>query len=169
MAVFNSFYYSFSPNVAEYVASDAVARSLLKALLYPLIKILSLAELSSRAFTFNGELGALVAGLVASALIGAVYLFPLMLMPLILMDRRGMRLNRKSILRLTFLFLVSILVIVIGEFSKSASAMMFATSSFVLTTIFLSGLLLGAAVVKNSIAFKRFISVRRSSRRFSLG
>ena len=167
MAVFNSFYYSFSPNVAEYVASDAVARSLLKALLYPLIKILSFAELSSRPFTFNSELGALVSGLVASALIGAVYVFPMLLTPLILTSRRILR-SRKPILSLTFLFLVSILMIIVGEFFKSDSAMMLATSSLVLTTIFLSSMLLGIAVVKYLSALKHFLWIRCSSKRFSL-
>jgi len=168
MAVFNSFYYSFSPNVAGYVASDAVARSLLKALLYPLIRILSLAELSSRLFTFNGELGAVVAGLVASALIGAVYVLPMLLTPLVLVGRRRILRSRKPILSLAFLFLVSILMIIVSEFSKSASAMMLATSSLVLTTISLSSLLLGVAVVKYLSALKHFLWIRCSSKRFSL-
>jgi len=169
MAVFDSFYYSFSPKVAEYISRSGTARSVLKILLYPLIKILSLAELASRPFAFNSEVGAFVAGLVVSALIGAVYVFPLLLMPLVWMDRRRMLPSRRLILSLMFLFLVSILTIVISEFCKWAFAMMFATSSLVLTTIFLSSLLLGVAVVKNSIAFKRFLSVRWSSKRFSSG
>jgi len=169
MAVFDSFYYSFSPNVAKYISRSMAARSLLKVLLYPLIKILSLAELASRPFTFNGELGAFVAGFVASALIGAVYVFPVFLIPLILMNRRRMLPSRKPILSLTFLFLFSILIVIVSEFSKSAFAMMFATSSLVLTTIFLSSLLLGVAVVKSLSAFKHFLSVRWSSKRFSRG
>jgi uncharacterized repeat protein (TIGR01451 family) len=169
MAVFESFYYSFSPNIAEYISGSAAARSLLKVLLYPLIKILSLAELASRSFSFSGELGAFVAGLVASALIGAVYVFPVFLTPLILINRRRMLPSRKPILSLTFLFLVSISIIVVAEFSKSASAMMLATSVLVLTTISLSSLLLGAAVVKSLSAFKHFLSIRRSSKRFSVG
>ena len=168
MAVFNSFYYSFSPNVAEYVASDAVAKSMLKFLLYPLIKILSFAELSSRPFTFNGELGVLVAGLVASALIGAVYVFPMLLTPLVLMSRRKMLRSRNPILSLTFLFLMSILIIIVSEFFKSASAMMLATSSLVLTTIFLSSVLLGVAVIKKISDLKHFLWIRCSSKRFSL-
>jgi len=164
MAAFDSFYYSFSPNVAEYVSKSAGVRSILKVLLYPLIKILSLAELASRPFTFNGELGALVAGLVASALIGAIYVTPMMLIPLIFMNKRRMLPSRKPILSLTFLFLFSISIIILCEFSKSAFTMMFATSSFVFITIFLSGLILGVAVVKNLSAFKHFLSARRSSK-----
>ena len=169
MVVFDSFYYSFSPNVAEYVSSSETARSVLKVLLYPLIKILSLAELASRPFTFNAELGALVAGLVASALISAVYVFPPLSIALLLMSRRRMLPSRKPILGLTSLFLVSILIVIISESLKSASAMMLATSGLVLTTISLSSLPLGVAVVKNLSAFKHFLSVRWSSKRFSLG
>jgi len=169
MAVFDSFYYSFSPNVAEYVSKSGGARSLLKVLLYPLIKILSLAELASRPFAFNSELGALVAGLVASALIGAFYGLPMTLMTFALMSRRRMLPNRKAILSLTFIFLLSILITVVSEFWRSAYVMMFGTSSLVLITIFLSSLLLGGLVVKSLSAFKCFISARRSSGRFSSG
>jgi len=168
MAVFDNFYYSFSPNVAEYVARDAVAKSMLKFLLSPLIKILSFAELSSTPFTFNSELGALVAGLVASALIGAVYVFPTLWIPTVLVSRRKMFRSRKPIFGLAFLFLVSVLMIVVSEFSRWASVMMLATSGFVLTTIFLSSLLLGVAVVKYLFALKHFLSIRCSSKRFSL-
>jgi len=164
MAVFDSFYYSFSPNVAEYVSRSAAARSVLKVLLYPLIKILSLAELVSRPFAFNGEVGAFVAGLVASALIGAVYIFPMMLTVLVLICRRRALPSRKPILGLTSLLLVSILIIIVSQLFKLASGMMFATSTLVLTTIFLSSLLLGVAVVENLSAFKHFLSARWSSK-----
>jgi M6 family metalloprotease-like protein/uncharacterized repeat protein (TIGR01451 family) len=167
MSVFDSFYYSFSPDVAEYVSRSEAARSLFKVLLYPVIKILSLAELASGAFTFNGELGAFVAGLVASALIGTVYFFPVLSVPLILMNRRRMLSSRKPILSLMFLFLFSISIVIVSEFSKSAFAMMFATSSLVLATIFLSSLLLGVGVVKSFSAFKHFLPVPWSSKRFS--
>jgi len=169
MAVFDRFYYSFSPNVAGYISRSAAARSVLKVLLYPLIKILSLAELASRPFVFNAELGASVAGLVASGLIGAVYVFPMMLIALVLICRRRMLSSRKPILSLTSLFLVSILTLIVSEFFKLASAMMFATSTLVLTTILLSSLLLGVAVVENSSAFKHFLPPRPSSKRFSPG
>jgi len=169
MKAFDSFYYSFSPSVAEYVSRSAAARSTLKVLLYPLVKIMSLAELASRPFTFNGELGAFTAGMVASLLIGAVYVFPLLLIALLLMSGRRMLLNRKAILSLTSLFLGSILMIIIAEASKSASTMMLATSVLVLTTISLSSLLLGAAVAKSLSAFKHFLSIRWSSKRFSAG
>jgi len=166
MAVFDSFYYSFSLNVAEYISKSTGARSMLKVLLYPLIEILSLAELASRPFAFNSELGALVAGLVASALIGAFYGSPITL-TFAIMNKRRMLPNRKAILCLTLIFLFSILIIIVSEFSKSASAMMFGTSSLVLITILLSNLLLGGLVVKSLSAFKRFMSARRSSGRFS--
>jgi len=169
MAVFDNFYYSFSPNIAEYVSKSAAARSMLRVLLYPLVKILNLAELASRPFTFNCELGALVAGLVASALIGAIYVFPMILIPLIFMNKRRMLPSRKPILSLMFLFLFSISIIVLSEFSRSAFTMMFGTLSFVLTAILLSSLLLGVAVVKNLSTFKHFLSARWSSKRFSLG
>ncbi len=168
MKAFDSLYYSFSPSVAEYLSRDSGARSSLRVLLSPLIKILSIAELASRPFAFNAELGAFVAGLVASALIGAIYFFPPLLIALLLAGRRRMLSSRKPVLSLAALFLASILMMTLAEFLKSTSGMMLATSVFVLTTISLSSLLLGVAVVKYSSAFKHFLSIRWRSTRFPL-
>jgi peptide/nickel transport system substrate-binding protein len=75
MGAFNSVYYSFSPQVADYERQQPWLQSVVKAGLYPLFGILLASE---KAFSAagGGELGTILAGVSASALIGAIYLSP---------------------------------------------------------------------------------------------
>ncbi len=74
MKTFNSIYYSFSPQVADYERRQPWLQATVKTALYPLFGILAAAE---RAHTgVGGEAGAILAGATASTLIGAVYLSP---------------------------------------------------------------------------------------------
>jgi peptide/nickel transport system substrate-binding protein len=75
MNTFNSVYYSFSPQVADYEREQPWLQSMVKAGLYPLFGILNIAERTHFAAS-GGEPGALASGAVASAMIGAVYLWP---------------------------------------------------------------------------------------------
>jgi hypothetical protein len=74
MTVFNAWYYSFSPGVAQYESRSPEARSIAKVALYPLMQILRLSEATFLAFGSVSETGALAAGLLAGALIGLTYL-----------------------------------------------------------------------------------------------
>ncbi|MEW6603645.1 MAG: CFI-box-CTERM domain-containing protein [Thermoproteota archaeon] len=74
MNVFNSVYYSFSPQVADYEREQPWLQATVKAALYPLFGILTLSEKSYS--IAKGEAGAMLAGATASSLIGAVYLVP---------------------------------------------------------------------------------------------
>jgi peptide/nickel transport system substrate-binding protein len=74
MNAFNSVYYSFSPQVADYEREQPWLQATVKAALYPLFGILTTAERAHAAV--GGEAGAILAGATASALIGAVYLVP---------------------------------------------------------------------------------------------
>ncbi len=74
MNTFNSIYYSFSPQVADYERGQPWLQATVKAGLYPLFGILMTAE---RAYAMNaGDAGSILAGATASSLIGAVYLWP---------------------------------------------------------------------------------------------
>jgi hypothetical protein len=75
MSAFNSVYYSFSPQVADYERGQPWLQAVVKAMLYPLFGILNLSEQAHFAAS-GGEQGAVAAGATASALIGAVYLWP---------------------------------------------------------------------------------------------
>jgi hypothetical protein len=76
MKVFDSVYYSFSPHVAEYERNQPWMQSTVKLALYPLFGILLGAE-HVHALVGGGEIGAILAGLVSSVLLGSIYLAPL--------------------------------------------------------------------------------------------
>lgn len=75
MNTFNSVYYSFSPQVADYERDQPWLQSAVRAGLYPLFGILMAAERAHFGMG-GGELGALASGSVAGSLIGAAYLWP---------------------------------------------------------------------------------------------
>jgi hypothetical protein len=75
MKVFDSVYYSFSPQIAEYEREQPWMQSIVKVALYPLFGILMASERVHVA-AGGGEVGAILAGVVSSVLIGAVYLTP---------------------------------------------------------------------------------------------
>ena len=76
MDVFNTVYYSFSPQVADYEREQPWLQVTVKTAVYPLFGILMASE---QAFSSagGGEGGTILAGAVASTLIGAVYVSPL--------------------------------------------------------------------------------------------
>jgi hypothetical protein len=75
MSTFNSVYYSFSPQVADYEREQPWLQSIVKAGLYPLFGILMISE-RAHFGAGGGEMGAVMAGVIASSLIGATYLLP---------------------------------------------------------------------------------------------
>src|SRR5215208_830974 len=75
MDTFNSIYYTFSPQVAEYERGQPWLQGIVKMALYPLFGILMIAERGYAAL--GGEAGSVLAGVIASSLIGAVYLWPI--------------------------------------------------------------------------------------------
>src|SRR5919112_3463870 len=74
MDTFNSIYYTFSPQVAEYERGQPWLQGMVKMALYPFFGILMTAEKGYAAL--GGEAGSILAGAIASSLIGAVYLWP---------------------------------------------------------------------------------------------
>ena len=74
MNTFNSVYYSFSPQVAEYERGQPWLQGVVKVTLYPLFGMLMTAEKGYA--VLGGEAGSILAGTIASSLIGATYLWP---------------------------------------------------------------------------------------------
>jgi streptogramin lyase len=77
MEVFNAFYYSFSTGVASYIVQYPALQETVKLLLYPLIASLRFASAVFSTLSFAPEIAVLSSGLLASTLIGAAYLAPL--------------------------------------------------------------------------------------------
>ncbi|MGQ0638575.1 MAG: CFI-box-CTERM domain-containing protein [Nitrososphaerota archaeon] len=73
LSVFNAVYYSFSPTVADIERNNYFLQESVRGGIMPLLGILQIAKLSS---VGDGEISVLISGIIASSLIGAVYLWP---------------------------------------------------------------------------------------------
>jgi hypothetical protein len=132
MNVFNTWYYSFSPYVADYERHQPWLQQVVRTSIYPLIGILLTSE---KAYSsFPGEYGAVFAGFVASSLIGAFYFSPL---ALTIRQIRKCRISYKF----AILIICTLLASVIGSILfRNTIAMMIITSLFVLVTSALSAM-----------------------------
>jgi len=149
MVAFNAWYYSFSPYIAQFIASNAFAKAVMKVLLYPLIGILHLAAMTYNAFGFSHELAVVMAGLVASALIGVVYFSPLAILALILLRRyRKMTLKMSQLRMLAIVWVASLPMILVGEVALLPALMIASTAVFVLSTLSLGALSVATALLR---------------------
>ena len=133
MQVFNAWYYSFSPYVADYERGQPWLQHTVKTSIYPLIGILQTSEKANS--SIDGEYGAVVAGLIASSMIGALYFWPFAIS---IRRVRTSRFNYK-------LALSMIAVVFVGIIASLAAgneyALMASTSLFVLTLVSISAVL----------------------------
>lgn len=129
MDAFNSVYYSFSPQVADYERDQPWLQSTVKAAIYPLFGIL-LASEKAFAASGGGEAGTVLAGALASSLIGAVYVSPAAAAVAI----AGKRRVSKNILFVALLVAVaSLAATAISLQAGSLVALQLAASAFVLS------------------------------------
>jgi hypothetical protein len=139
MIVFNSWYYSFSPYVANYLTGHWVERSVMKGVLYPLIGILELSSLTFSATSGFPELAVLFSGLVASSLIGAFYLgLPLSLLRAKVRRIRGLKAEATLEWALAVVLLGGLGTLGVGEISQSMDLLMIASAAIILSTLFFS-------------------------------
>jgi len=149
MKAFNAWYYSFSPYVAQFIASNTFARAVTKVLLYPLIGIMHLAATTYNAFSFSYELAVVMALLVASALIGVVYFSPLAILALVLLRRYRKTTLRIGQLRvLAMVWVASLSMILVGEVALLPALMIASTAVFVLSTLSLGALSVATALLR---------------------
>ena len=140
MEVFHAWYYSFSPYIAETIRTYEPLKSLMKIVLYPLLGILHLATVTYNVFGFNNEMGIVIAGLVASSLIGLVYFTPLTTLTLLVFKRVFKKPIPKTG-KLKFLavcWLIVLGLIVLAEVLASPLLMKVSTGSFVVLTVALT-------------------------------
>jgi len=152
MKVFNAWYYSFSPYVADFVSKQPLLKEAMKILLYPLIGILHISASAYSALSFNPELAIVATGLVASGLIGIVYFAPFSLITLLFMRRRRkFRLNISHLKGLTAIWIASIALICLAEATAAQPVMMVATAMLVLSTLTLAALATTQRVIQKLI------------------
>jgi hypothetical protein len=148
MSVFNAWYYSFSPTVAGFISTHDPVRAPIKVILYPLLGILSVSTLAYSIFSSAPEFGVLTAGLIASTLIGLVYLTPFTLVSMRALTRRK-RINTISIAKASLLVLATALgLLAAGELAGSFLILAVASSAIVLTCIIAAPTIIALLVLR---------------------
>jgi hypothetical protein len=145
MKAFNAWYYSFSPQVATWIYDNPVTKEPMKILLAPLLGTLHLSEISYSTFGFAPELAVTTAGIVASLLIGLIYVGPI-----ITIAHKKIRYgNMWKILKwLTIISVSSLIFLTIGLIFYLSSLIMLASSTLVLSMMVLGALLPTLAVLE---------------------
>ena len=135
MQVFNAWYYSFSPSVAQFIASNDPIRAPVRVLLYPLLGILGVSAFTYSLLSGTPEFAVVVAGLVASSLIGLVYLtVPALAAFSTFAKRRKIRIT--SIARVSLAVLaVALALLGAGELAGSLLLLAVASSAIVLICV----------------------------------
>ena len=148
MTVFNQWYYSFSPYIAEFVAASPTGKAVAKVALYPLIGILHLSATVNSMFNFNPELGVILAGVTASSLIGAVYCSLPVAALMGLSRRLRMVILASKRRKLAVPWLMAGTSLIIGEILISPVITMFAAAALVLIALGTSTILTSMRIMK---------------------
>jgi len=138
MTIFQAWYYSWSPPVAASIVPDPTVKAIMRVILQPLLEILQLSTAAFSLLSFNSEFAIVVAGLVASALIGIVYFVPATTAILIATTRlrRLWSVSKPDRLKILVIpWVASVALMLLGELIAVPLLMMFATSAFVILTI----------------------------------
>ena len=136
MSVFNSWYYSFSPNVALYENSHPTARNAIRMSLYPLIMILRLGSMTFSELGTIPELAAFTTGILTSFLVGFTYLsLPSYLILNAFKRRVTIRAAKTVKLWLTGSFVISIAIFIVSEVFTINTSMMVATTGLALSAL----------------------------------
>lgn len=134
MITFNSVYYSFSPQVADYEREHPWLQNVVKAGLYPLFGMLIASERAHSAI--GGEAGAIAAGAFASSMIGSLYLLP-----------AGIAVSKKVRVKLLLVIVGAAASLLVATLALAPSALPISTSVFVLAFAGSSAILAAKAVL----------------------
>jgi peptide/nickel transport system substrate-binding protein len=132
LEVFNSFYYSFSPQVADSIRTTQSLRPVMTAIVSPLIAVLQVSEHAFTVLSGSPELAIILAGGVACTLLAAVYVMPGALL-VSLWTRRTP--SKRWLTALGPLWFASVTAIGFAELMHADWLMGTATSTFVLATM----------------------------------
>jgi len=146
MAVFDAWYYSFSPSFAVVIEGSEAMRGFVRFVLYPLIGVLHVSATTNSFLSFNAELAVLTSGLVASSLIGVVYFAPLAIVACLI---KRVAISVKWLHLQTLVWALNLACIVAAETARFSSLMMFSTAVFVLTTASLTTIALARLVFES--------------------
>jgi M6 family metalloprotease-like protein len=145
MDAFNLWYYSFSPQVADFIVAHEGLRGPLRVVLYPLIGILQFASATYPLFNSIPEVSITITGIITSALIGLVYLTPVGL--LLARPLRKRKIGAMRILRASSISLiVAVALLTLAELTGLSVLLIVATSAIVLTAMLSTPLAFSSSV-----------------------
>jgi len=163
MIAFNAWYYSFSPQVANHIANNPAESSFMRAVLYPLIGILTLSYDTFSLTRSQPEFGLLISGLLASGLIGAVYFGPPFALLRLASQRSRKRTARRSfVIPVGAILLGAIAILVVGEMLDSMSLLLVASVVIVLSSLSLSAALTSTRIISFINAINRITILFRT-------
>jgi len=134
MNVFNGWYYSFSPQVADYERGQPWLQSMVRAFVYPLLGILNLSTTVYGLLAFHNEVAIIGSGVTASTIIGLVYFAPVAVALGVASRKKRWSLAKAKLLVVCALS-ASIMAIIVAEFTTFPEVMMFGTGLLVLSAI----------------------------------
>lgn len=167
MLTFNTWYYSWAPSLSYSAATNPWTFKAVQVGVYPLVGILYASYYSYALIApISTEAGALIAGIVAASLMGAVYLAPVAYLATRLIRRHGRLLISKQIAFSSIAwFAASMVLCVISYVTSSGQLLAVGTSSMALSMLSLGSQIgtraltyaqLPSANITNSVlAFKR--------------
>ena len=135
MIAFNTWYYSFSPQAANQIARSTPARNIMQVALSPLVGILIISSATFHATSALPELAVLLAGLLASGMIGALYLgLPL---TAIRANKRFRAARTGRLLERAFIAVLgaALTLLAVGEVAAYTPLLMIASVTIVLSTV----------------------------------
>lgn len=145
LSAFNSVYYSFSPTVADVERSNPFLQEAVRAGLAPLLGILQI----TKTLTTGGELSVLTSGIVASSLIGAVYLWPAGLIT------KHSRESTKPKIKIAIIIIsAAISLALVSSVTSSVQFMSISTSIMVVSLIGISAMFSSQAIWKILLKIK---------------
>ncbi len=140
MDVFNSFYYSWSPAVAELERQNHLLREAVKYLIYPLIGVLEASKtLAQPLWRIHPEASVLVAGMLTSVLLGIIYLAPLATLIRLVVGRRVK--TGFGLLHVSF-FMTCMAVLFFAGYALSNTLL----TAFTASAVVLAGLAMGCLI-----------------------
>ncbi len=150
MEAFNAFYYSWSPQVAEKIDESPVLKTYMKYTIYPLIYTLRVCQwIFQPLVSLNVEIGVLLMGIVSSAILGMIYLGPV----LYLINLAGvLRVSSRKLRYAALCFALSFVLVMLSYLTISMAAMMISISMLVLSSISLGGMV---AAIMMGLALRR--------------
>ena len=135
MDIFDGWYYSFSPSVADYERQNPWLQNIVRYSIYPLLEILQISTLVYENITFSKEIAIVSTGIVASIIIGTLYFMPVIVGIYYATGRRRLTGWKMSKYLLASIIVASLSLITVAELTGSSLTMMIGTASLVLTLI----------------------------------